>query len=50
MFFSNEFIRILKEKKRYWLVPLIFSLALFTTLTLLSEGVVIPPFFYTIFD
>jgi len=50
MIFPKELIRILKEKKKYWLFPMIFILVLFSVLTILSEGVIIPPFFYTIFD
>tara|TARA_B100002003_G_C13913777_1_gene444600 strand:- start:302 stop:454 length:153 start_codon:yes stop_codon:yes gene_type:complete len=47
--FLKEFLPFLKERKKYWLFPIIIVLFLFGALILLSEGSVIAPFIYTMF-
>ena len=47
--FLKEFWEFLKERKKYWLLPIIIVLALFGTLIVLSQGSVVAPFIYTIF-
>ncbi len=47
--FLKEFSSFLKERKKYWLLPIIIVLALFGTLIVLSQGSAIAPFIYTIF-
>jgi|TARA_B110000211_G_scaffold202600_1_gene234881 hypothetical protein len=47
--FLKEFFEFLKERKKYWLLPIIIVLALFGTLIVLSQGSVVAPFIYTIF-
>ncbi len=47
--FLNEFWEFLKERKKYWLLPIIIVLALFGTLIVLSQGSAVAPFIYTIF-
>tara|TARA_B100001250_G_scaffold215808_1_gene185202 strand:- start:2963 stop:3112 length:150 start_codon:yes stop_codon:yes gene_type:complete len=49
MSFFIEFIEFLKERKKYWLFPIIIVLFLFGALIVLGEGTVIAPFIYTIF-
>jgi hypothetical protein len=49
MSFLKEFFEFLKERKKYWLLPIIIVLALFGSLIVLSQGTVIAPFIYTIF-
>ena len=49
MDFIIEFIEFLKERKKYWLFPIIIVLFLFGALIVLGEGSVIAPFIYTIF-
>jgi len=49
MDFIIEFLEFLKERKKYWLLPIIIILALFGGLIILSEGSAIAPFIYTIF-
>jgi len=44
-----EFWEFLKERKKWWLAPIIIFLVVFGTLILLTEGTVIAPFIYTIF-
>ena len=47
--FLKEFWDFLKERKKYWLLPIIIVLALFGALIVLSQGSVVAPFIYTIF-
>ncbi len=47
--FLREFYSFLKERKKYWLLPIIIVLALFGALIVLSQGSVVAPFIYTIF-
>ena len=47
--FLKEFYFFLKERKKYWLLPIIIVLALFGALIVLSQGSVVAPFIYTIF-
>tara|TARA_B110000438_G_C15697091_1_gene599420 strand:+ start:342 stop:494 length:153 start_codon:yes stop_codon:yes gene_type:complete len=47
--FAKEFIEFLKERKKYWLLPIIIVLVLFGALIVLSQGTVVAPFIYTIF-
>tara|TARA_Y100000590_G_C14832589_1_gene680729 strand:+ start:246 stop:398 length:153 start_codon:yes stop_codon:yes gene_type:complete len=47
--FIKEFWDFLKERKKYWLFPIIIVLALFGTLIVLSQGSALAPFIYTIF-
>mgnify|MGYP003707769693 FL=1 len=49
MSFLIEFFQFLKERKKYWLFPIIIVLALFGALIVLSQGSAIAPFIYTIF-
>jgi len=39
----------MKERKKFWLMPIIFALILLGTLIVLTEGSAIAPFIYTIF-
>ena len=47
--FLKEFLIFLKERKKYWLSPIIIVLALFGMLIVLGQGSVIAPFIYTLF-
>ena len=47
--FFKEFYSFLKERKKYWLLPIIIVLALFGVLIVLSQGSVYAPLMYTIF-
>ena len=44
-----EFLEFLKERKKWWLAPIILFLLLFGTLIVLTEGTAIAPFIYTLF-
>jgi len=39
----------LKERKKYWLVPLILALLLFGGIIVLTSGSALAPFIYTLF-
>tara|TARA_B100000700_G_C14782203_1_gene731914 strand:+ start:486 stop:638 length:153 start_codon:yes stop_codon:yes gene_type:complete len=47
--FLKEFLEFLRERKKYWLYPILIVLALFGALIVLSQGSAIAPFIYTIF-
>tara|TARA_X000000368_G_scaffold296157_1_gene235736 strand:+ start:297 stop:449 length:153 start_codon:yes stop_codon:yes gene_type:complete len=47
--FLKEFFEFLKERKKYWLLPIIIVLALFGMLIVLSQGTAVAPFIYTLF-
>ena len=47
--FIKEFGEFLKVRKKYWLLPIIFVLAFFGILIVLSQGSAVAPFIYTIF-
>jgi|TARA_B100001093_G_scaffold79834_1_gene71128 hypothetical protein len=47
--FIVEFIEFLRERKKYWLLPIIIVLFLFGILLVLTQGTVVAPFIYTIF-
>ena len=39
----------LRERKKFWLLPIIVMLAVFGGLVVLSQGSAVAPFIYTIF-
>ena len=47
--FVKEFWEFLRERKKYWLLPIIIVLALFGILIVLSQGSAVAPCIYTIF-
>tara|TARA_B100001123_G_C15259599_1_gene1006057 strand:+ start:1261 stop:1413 length:153 start_codon:yes stop_codon:yes gene_type:complete len=47
--FIKEFLDFLRERKKYWLLPIIIVLGLFGMLIVLSQGSAVAPFIYTIF-
>jgi hypothetical protein len=49
MSFLAEFWAFLRERKRYWLLPIILVLVLFGGLIVLVQGSVFAPFIYTLF-
>ena len=49
MSFLIEFWRFLKSRKKYWLAPILLTLALFGGLIILSQGSALGPLIYTIF-
>tara|TARA_B110000259_G_C13670356_1_gene264033 strand:+ start:138 stop:290 length:153 start_codon:yes stop_codon:yes gene_type:complete len=47
--FIKEFWEFLRIRKKYWLFPIVFVLALLGILIVLSQGTAVAPFIYTIF-
>ena len=44
-----EFWEFLKERKKWWLAPIIVFLVLFGFLIVITEGTAVAPFIYTLF-
>lgn len=49
MSFFSELWAFLKVRKKFWLLPVILSLALLGALLLFSQGSVLAPFIYTLY-
>ena len=49
MDFLKEFWQFLRERKKYWLIPLLLILLLFSLLIVLTQGSALAPFIYSIF-
>jgi len=45
----REFWEFLKVRKRYWLLPIIIMLGLFSAIIVFTEGSAIAPFIYALF-
>jgi hypothetical protein len=44
-----DIISLLRERKKYWLMPMLLLFLLFGGLLVLTQGSVLAPFIYTIF-
>ena len=49
MEFVKDLWDFMRERKKFWLAPIIIVLLLFGGLILLAEGTAVAPFIYTIF-
>jgi hypothetical protein len=47
--FLKDLWAFMRERKKYWLLPLILTLVLLGALIVLSQGSAIAPFIYTLF-
>jgi hypothetical protein len=47
--FAKELWAFLKERKKFWLLPIILFLGLLGTLIVMTEGSAVAPFIYTLF-
>ena len=47
--FIEEFWAFLRVRKKFWLAPLMITMALFGALLVASQGSAIAPFIYTLF-
>tara|TARA_B100001175_G_scaffold315281_1_gene326492 strand:- start:370 stop:522 length:153 start_codon:yes stop_codon:yes gene_type:complete len=45
----KEFFQFLIHRKKYWMLPLVIILLLFSVLIFLTQGTAVAPFMYTIF-
>ena len=49
MSFLREFYSFLKERKKFWLLPILIFLLIFGGLIIVSQGTAVAPLIYTIF-
>ena len=49
MSFIIELWEFLRERKKYWLIPVLLVLLLFGAIVVVSEGSAVAPLIYTIF-
>ncbi len=49
MSFIVEMWGFLRERKKFWLFPIVLILAIFGALIVLSQGSAVAPFIYTLF-
>ena len=47
--FLKELCAFMRERKKFWLLPIILILVLFGALMVLTEGSAVAPFIYTLF-
>jgi hypothetical protein len=47
--FLGELWAFMRERKKFWLLPIILVLLLFGALLVLTEGTAVAPFIYTLF-
>ncbi len=47
--FLKDLWAFMRERKKYWLLPLMITLVLLGALIVLSQGSAIAPFIYTLF-
>lgn len=47
--FPEELWAFMRERKKFWLLPIILVLLLFGALLVLTEGSAVAPFIYTLF-
>jgi len=46
---AKEFLLFLKERKKFWMLPVILVLGAVGTLLFLAEGSAVAPFIYSLF-
>ncbi|MDP6902879.1 MAG: DUF5989 family protein [Verrucomicrobiota bacterium] len=49
MEFLKDLYAFMKERKKYWLIPIILVLLLLGVLIVFSQGSAVAPFIYTLF-
>jgi Family of unknown function (DUF5989) len=47
--FMRELWMFMRERKKFWLLPIVVVLLLFGSLLVLTQGSVVAPFIYTLF-
>jgi hypothetical protein len=47
--FISELWGFMRERKKFWLLPIVMVLLLFGSLVVLTQGSVVAPFIYTLF-
>jgi hypothetical protein len=49
MSFLSEFVTFLRERKKFWLLPILVMAVIFGGLIVLTQGTAVAPFIYTLF-
>jgi len=49
LYVVSELWQFMRENKKYWLAPIVITLALLGVLLVLAKGSAIAPFIYTLF-
>lgn len=49
MSFIRELWTFMRVRKKFWLLPILFTLAIFGALIVLAQGSALAPFIYTLF-
>ena len=49
MSFIKELWNFMRVRKKFWILPIMFMMALFGGLIVLSQGSAVAPFIYTLF-
>jgi hypothetical protein len=49
MSFIKELWQFMRVRKKFWLLPIMLTMALFGALIVLSQGSAVAPFIYTLF-
>jgi Family of unknown function (DUF5989) len=49
MSFVAELWEFLRERKKFWLMPIVFMMLVFGGLVILTKGSAVAPFIYTLF-
>ncbi len=47
--FAVELWMFMRERKKFWLLPIVIVLMLFGALVVLTQGTAVAPFIYTLF-
>jgi hypothetical protein len=47
--FALELFAFMKERKKFWMLPILIAMLLFGVLIVLTQGSAVAPFIYTIF-
>lgn len=49
MSFARELLQYMRQRKKYWLAPVLFVMALLGGLVVFAKGSAVAPFIYTLF-
>jgi hypothetical protein len=49
LYVISELFQFMRENKKYWMAPIVITLALVGVLLVLAKGSAIAPFIYTLF-
>jgi hypothetical protein len=47
--FLAELLEFMRERKKYWMLPILILLVMFGGIIVLTKGSVVTPFIYTLF-